>query len=147
MTVDVNRHDGLCLRRNHGFYLIDIHAPRIGIAIDDHGLAARLGNCLRTGYDRETGQNYFAALWKIEGLNRQLQCNCPITDSYAMLHPAVFCPLILKLGYKFSSGRNPTGLDTFAYVLQFFAVKERFIDRDHISHSFPSNSILSLSPA
>jgi len=131
MSIDVDGHDGSCTGSNLLLDLRDVHAPRLGIAIDEDRDTAAIDHCQCTRDYREGGEDDFIARFEFQTVDGDLEGRGAIADGDAVLPPAIRRPLLLKFIDKSACGGNPAGANAFEKILGFLWPQERLVDRYH----------------
>ena len=129
VAIDVNRHDGARARRDPVLDLLDVDAPRLGIAVDQDWNAIAVGDGQGAGDDGEGGKDDFRSRFQVETVDGHLQRRCAVADRDSVAPAAVSCPLLFEFIDEPARGRDPAGPYTFEQVFRFARTKQRFVDR------------------
>ena len=139
VAVDVDRQDRPRPRSDP--IGVDVHAPGLGVGVDENRSAAGLDHRVGAGDDREGRKNDLVALLEPEREHRQVQCRCPARYRDGVRHPAPFRPPSLELLEELTGRRDPAGAQALADELELALADHRLAHRDHQNRSFSSRPV------
>ena len=143
MTVQVDRHEGLCPRRNRGLHLCRVQAVRVGLDVDEDGSRADEQRRVGGGDEGEGARDDLVAFFDPVRQHQQMERGGPRAERDGVSHAAPLRELALEsLGHR--SLRELAAIQYGHHRLLFLVFHLRRCDRDGLQRV---QSVLMLFPA